>query len=263
MIGCDDLLIGGTVTAGGVTGGYSVNGTAYSVGDWSELFGGTGLTGRQLEVLGRPGGYMTGDLLGRSRFFNLELVILDRNTSGGLTEPTSQEQRDENTDVLLATIASGVPQVLEVLMADGSSRYITATALDASPIEQPRRQRRITIPYETTWPYWRDAGAVSTDTMSGADTLAVAGKQPVYDAVLTFAGNGSLTHPGLGWSITIAGASGAVVVDLGNRTVTEGGNEATNRMRRTGGRVWGWFTPGNNSVTAAGTTVGVAYRAQY
>lgn len=263
MIGCDDLLIGGTVTSGGVTGGYSINGTAYSVGDWSTIFGGSGLSGRQLEVLGRPGGFMTGDLLGRSRFFNLDLVILDRNTSGGLTEPTSAEQRDENTDVLLQTIASPTPQVIEAIMADGSSRYIEATALDASQIDQARRLRSITIPYETTWPFWRDAGAVTTDTLSGADTLVVAGKQPIYDAVLTFAGNGSITHPALGWSITIAGAAGAVVVDLGNRTVTESGNEATNRMRRSGNREWGWFTPGNNSVTVATTSVGVAYRAQY
>jgi hypothetical protein len=263
MIGCDDLLIGGTVTAGGVTGGYSINGTAYSVADWSSIFGGSGLSGRQLEVLGRPGGYMTGDLLGRSRFFNLELVILDRNTTGGIDEPTAREQKELNTDILLQTIASPVAQVLEVVMADGSSRYIEATALSASPINQPRRQRRITIPYETTWPYWRDAGAESTDTLSGSDTLAVTGRQPIYDAVLTFAGDGSITHPALGWSITIAGSGGAVVVDLGNRTVTEGGNEATNRMRRTGNREWGWFTVGNNSVTVAGTSVGVAYRAQY
>ena len=266
VLGCDDLRLGGTLSSTGITGGVSINGTAYSVTDWSSIFGTAGLSSSQVEVYGRPGAFTAGDLLGLPYSFNLDLAILDRNSTGGLSEPTYPEQLQANTDAFLALLASSSPQLLEVDMPDGTSRFRRVTNFFPAPIRQPRALRTITAPLADNWPYWHEGGNESTDTITGADTLVVGGNVDVYDAVLVFAGDGTFTHSTLGWAIEVVGSSGAVTVDLGNRTVEEGGNPAPNRIRRTvvpgSGRVWGWFTDGNNSVTSDVSVV-VTWRDQY
>ena len=117
------------------------------------------------------------------------------------------------------------------------------------------------MPLVADWPYWSVGGQEETDTISGADTMTVGGTQDVYDAVLVFAGDGTFTHSGLGWNIEVTGSGGAVTVDLGARTVTEGGNPAPNRIRRSNAD-WGWFEPGSNSVTSD-VSVTVTWRNQY
>jgi hypothetical protein len=263
---CDDLRIGGVLSSTGIAGGTSINGTAYTITDWSEIFGAVGMSGSPVEVFGRPGSYFAGDGLPSSRFPTLNLAILDRNTSGGLTEPTFAEQKEANTDTFLAIAASRSPVPLEVTMADGTERYLLVRNLDDALISQPRRLRTISIPLYAEWGWWHAGGNESTDTINGADTLVVGGSVPVYDAVLTFAGDGTFTHSTLGWAIEVTGSGGPVTVDLGARTVTEGGNPAPNRIRRTVvpdmGRVWGWFTVGNNSVSSD-VSVTVTWRNQY
>lgn len=266
MTPCDDLRLGGTLSSSGITGGVSINGTAYSVTDWSGIFGTAGVSAEQVQVFGRPGAFTTGDLLGLPYSFNLDLAILEYNTSGGLTSPTFAEQKQANTDVFLALLASQTPQYLEVDMPDASKRFRRVANLFPAPLSQPRDLRTISAPMSDNWPYWHVGGNESTDTINGADTIVVGGNVNVYDAVLVFSGNGTFTHSTLGWAIEVTGASGAVTVDLGNRTVTEGGNPAPNRIRRTTvanqGRIWGWFTVGNNSVTST-VSVGVTWRNQY
>ena len=266
MIGCDDLRLGGTLSATGITGGISINGTAYTINDWSSIFGTAGVSASQVEVYGRPGGIVAGDRLGLPYFFDLNLAILDRNSSGGLTEPTYPEQLQANTDLFLGMLASQSPEYLEVDMPDGTSRFRAVSNLFPAPISQPRALRTISAPMQDTWPYWHEGGNESTDTITGADTMVVDGNVNVYDAVLVFSGDGTFTHSTLGGAIEVTGSGGAVTVDLGNRTVEEGGNPAPNRIRRTvvpgSGRIWGWFTDGNNSVTSDVSVV-VTWRDQY
>jgi len=263
---CDDLRLGGTLSATGITGGTSINGTAYSITDWSTIFGTVGMSGRPVEVFGRPGSVMAGDMLPESRFPTLNLAILDRNATGGLTEPTWQEQKQANTDAFLSLASSRSPIPLEVDMPDSSKRFLLVRNIDDAPIRQPRRLRTIQMPLYAEWGLWRAGDTQSSDTINGADTLVVGGEMPIYDAVLTFSGNGTFTHTGLGWAITIAGATGAVTVNLGTRTVTQGGNPADNLMRRTvvagQGRIWGWFDVGNNAVNST-VSVGVTWRNQF
>jgi hypothetical protein len=263
---CDDLRLGGTLSGSGITGGVSINGTAYTITDWSTIFGTAGVSSEQSQVFGRPGAILTGDLLGLPYYLDLNLAILDLDTSGTLTEPTLAEQKQANTDVFLALLASQTPQYLEVDMPDASTRFRRVQNLAPAPIRQPLELRTIGAPMTDNWPYWHEGGNESTDTISGADTMVVGGNVNVYDAVLVFAGDGTFTHSGLGWAIQVIGSSGAVTVDLGNRTVEEGGNPAPNRIRRTvipnQGRIWGWFTPGNNAVTSS-ASVGVTWRDQY
>lgn len=253
---CDDLRIGGTLSATGITGGTSVNNYGISVEDWSQILGTGGVSASVQVVNGRPGGFVAGDQLGRERYPTLNLAITDLNASGGLTSPTPPEQKQDNTDALLALVGNPAGNYYEVDMPDSTSRFLYAYNFDAAPISQPRRKRTIRIPLVSPMPYWKEGGNQSTDTINGSDTLVNGGNANVYDAVLVFAGDGSFSHNTLGWVLTISGSGGAVTVNMGARTVTEGGNAADNLLRRSGpdARKWGWFTPGNNSVT---TTVSV------
>lgn len=258
---CNDLRLGGSLSATGISGGTTINDTALSVADWSGLLGSPGMTGTMAQVNGRPGGYVAGDRLGLPRFPTLSMNILDRDHSGGLTAPTAAEQKQDNTDEFLALLTAPSGNYLEVDMPDNTSRFLYVYNFDAAPIRQPRRLRSIVAPLQSPMSYWKEGGNQSSDTISGADTLVNGGNREVYDAVLVFAGDGTFTHSGLGWDLTITGSTGAVTVDLGARTVTMGGNPADNVLTRNN-RAWGWFTPGNNSVTST-VSVGVTWRASW
>lgn len=266
MSRCDDLRIGGTLGASGISGGLSINSTALQVSDWAGLLGVAGIHGSALAVNGRPGTFLAGDLLGRSRFFNLSMRI----TGWGpvnfvLTEGSEARQIWENTDDLLTALT--VPETyLEVDLPDATSRFLRITNLDPAFTTRHNQAREISVPLSSDWPYWHQGGVQESTVVSGATNVAVGGRKAVYDPVLVFAGNGTFTHSTLGWAIQVIGAAGAVTVDLGERTVTEGGSPALNRIRRTPatgqGRVWGWFTPGANSVTST-VSVTVTRRAQF
>lgn len=260
MITCDDLRLGGTLSSSGITGGTSINSTAIMVDNWAGLFGTPGITGQALEVNGRPGVIYGGDFLGRGRFFNLPIRATRFGPNMTLTEPTPQEQLSANTDTFLR-LATVPLTYLEVDMPDGTSRFLRVTNLDPSYTNFSEKNRVWSMPFISDWPYWREGGAEDTDTISGADTIVIAGDKAVYDAVLVFAGDGTFTHSDLGWWIEVTGSAGPVTVDLGTRTVTEGGSPATNRIRRNS-RDWGWFTTGTNNVTSD-VSVGVATRPQY
>lgn len=258
---CDDLRLGGTLTGTGITGGLSINDTAISVFDWSGIFGHAGLTGSALEVNGRPGGFFAGDLLGRPRFPILNLEIHDIGPGGLLVEPDACQQLQANTDDFLELLADPAGNYLEVDMPDATSRFLHVAALDPALFSQPEALRRISAPLVGDWPYWREGGNQSTDTISGADTITNLGRVSIYDAVLVYAGDGTFQNTTAGWEIEVVGSGGAVTVDLGNRTVTEGGTPANNRIRRDS-RDWGWFLPGVNSVTSDVSVV-VTWRIQF
>lgn len=262
---CDDLRLGGTLSSSGITGGVSINGTAYTVTDWSTIFGTPGQSGSQVEVFGRAGAESVGDLLPQGSAFTLSIAILDRNTAGGLTEPTKAEQKQANTDRFLSLLASRSGVYLEVDIADGTSRFKLVRNFTPAPVQQPRRLRTVRAPLVSDWGLWHEGGMEDSETISGGDTITIDG-ETVWDAQLVFSGDGTFTHSDLGWAIEVTGSSGPVTVNLGNRTVTEGGVAATNRIRRTTvpqmGRFWGWFVNGVNNVTSD-VSVDVVWREQY
>ena len=260
---CDDLLIGGTLSASGITGNTSINSTALMVYDWSGLLGTPGISGSSLGVNGRPGGFLAGDQLGRQRFFNVNIQATKYGPNITLTEPTADEQLRENTDDFL-TLITEPETLLEILEPDGSRWYLVVTNLDAGYTNRARTTRRWSIPLVSDWPYWRRTTS-ETQTLNGVDQMNIQGRKSIYDAVLVFSGDGTFTHTDLGWAIEVTGSTGPVTVDLGARTVIEGGSPATNRIRRTPaageGRVWGWFTTGLQNVQSD-VSVDVTFREQ-
>ena len=251
---CDDLRLGGTLSGSGITGGTTINGTALAVDDWSGIFGHAGISFTPVEVSGRPGSYLVGDGLGRARFPILNMRVDPLGPAGILTAPDACEQIWDNTDIFLALLANPAGQYLEVDLPDTTKRFIQVFALESAVVSQPVKVRRISVPLISPNPYWRAGGTQSTDTISGADTIVAAGTVNVYDPVFVFSSNGTFTHSGLGWTLTITGAVSAVTVDVGARTVKQAGINRDDLLTVNNSK-WAWLTPGNNSVTSSVSTV--------
>ena len=258
MVACDDLKLGGTLSSAGITGGLSINNTAISVADWSTLFGSPGMSASVAEVYGRPGGYIAGDRLALSRVFSLDATIHKWPANPANCTPSQQALMD-NTDAFLAELAKPQGTFVEATFPDASTRFIHAYNIAPSPMIQPGSVRRFSVPMDAPWPYWMSGGTEKTDTLSGSDSLLVGGNAPLHNAVLSFAGDGSLSCPALGWTLTVAGSSAAVEVNLGTRKVVMSGSPAPNVLTRDR-RDWAWFMPGANAVTATGTTITVTWR---
>lgn len=261
MAACNDLRLGGTLAGSGLSGGLSINSTALAVRDWSGLLGHSGVAYTPATVEGRPGGWLTGDGLGKARLMTLNMNITRWGPALALVEPDASQQLVANTDDFLSLLADKDGNYLELDMPDGSKRFQHVTALDPASIRQVTNSRSIGVPLWAEWPYWSAGGTESTDTIAAGDTMVIGGNVNVYDAVLVFAGNGAFTNTTEGWTLTIAGASGAVTVDLGERTVTQASIAADQLLTRTD-REWGWFSPGNNSVTS-NVSVVVTWRNQF
>ena len=254
MVDCDDLRLGGTLSATGIAGGTSINSTAIHVQDWSGVLGNPGVSLTPFSVTGRPGDLLVGDALPKSRLLTLNMEITRWGpVNGGLVEPTEQEQVVANTDDFLTLLANPLGNYLEITLPDTTLRFVKAYALDPAQVNQDRTLRRISVPMFAS-PYWRAGGNQSTDTISGADTLTTMGRVTVYDPVLVFSGDGAFTNSTAGWTLTITGSTGAVTVDVGARTVTMGGVPADQVLTVTD-REWGWFLPGANTVTSSVSTV--------
>lgn len=258
---CDDLRLGGTLASSGLTGGTSINSTALAVSDWAGLLGVPGVNLSALEVNGRPGAFFAGDGHGGPRVFSLPLTVTRWGPSGvgSLVETSENRQLSANTDTFLDLASEA--NYLEVDMPDGTSRFLYVRNLDPAYTTRATRFRDIRIPFVSDWPYWREGGQENTQVINGADVMVFGGNKPVYDAVLAFAGDGTLSHDDEGWSIEVTGSAAAVTVDLGDRTVVESGAPATNRIRRDS-RDWGWFPVGTNNVTSD-VAVTVTWRDQY
>lgn len=261
MTPCDDLLIGGTLSGSGLTGGVSIQDSRIFVSDWSGLLGKVGYDRQLIAVAGRAGGYVVGDGVPDVRFLTLNLGVTRWADSGqgSLTEASEAEQVDANTDLILGYLGDPDGFYLERVLADGTSRFVHAYAIDPFPFQQ-RTWRRMSVPLRSDTPYWRQGGTESTDTLSGSDTLTNAGNARLYDGVLVFPSTGAtIASTALGWSATTAATSAAVTVDLGARTVKRGGTDVDGLLTLTNG-VWPFFEPGANAVTVTGSAITATWR---
>ena len=261
MTVCNDLRLGGSLDeTEGITGGTTINGTALSVDDWSDLFGHVGISYSPVEVAGRPAAFPVGDGLPKARFPMLSMRIRPKAECEASLDPIAV--LFERTDHFLALLADSNGQYLEVDHPDGTSRFIKVFALEAAPIIQPRDYRRIRVPLFSPNQFWHEGGMENVAGVNGVDTINVGGTVNVYDPVIHFSGNGTFVHLDQDWSITVFGAgAGTVHVDLGARTVIQGGEHVDQVLRPTN-RLWGWFTPGTNNVQSDVAT-SVSWRDQW
>lgn len=107
------------------------------------------------------------------------------------------------------------------------------------------------------WPYWHELPQV-TRASATSHSFTTGGTAPIADMVATFAGDGILTYAAGGSILEIAGSSGAVVVDVGRRTVTQGGVPARGLLRLGDGTPAHWMRWPAQTAIAVTSTVGVA-----
>lgn len=243
---CNDLRLGGTLSASGITGGVSINNSRIAIADWSGIFGHVGHSYQNLAVAGRPGVVLTGDGLPLERFVTLPLLITRWNETGrgALTAPSEGAQMWDNTDLLIGYLGTRTGFYLEVDDPDGTKRFTFCYAANADPISQTK-WRRITVALISPWPYWKLGGTEFTNTASGAGTITVTGNVPVFDPVITFSAAGTYSNTTAGWTLT---TTGACVIDVGARTVQVGGVNNDNLLTRTD-REWAWFEVGANTIS--------------
>ena len=79
---CEDIKIGGTVTAAGITGGTSVSNHALMVADYSGLWGTVAKRASVQRSIGQPGGVVTGLELPDYRIQTLTLRSTDMTSTG-------------------------------------------------------------------------------------------------------------------------------------------------------------------------------------
>lgn len=248
---CDDLRIGGTLSASGLTGGTSIGNAGIVVQDWSGLFGHVGYSSFAARVAGRPGITLVGDALPKERYLTLNLAFTQKLRTGGAVQTSPGAYLWNNTDTILAFMSNPTGFYLEVDDPFTTTRFVFCNSPDPASIDYLRQERRAVFPLVATHPFWKQGGTEITATGSGAGTITNAGNATVYDAIISFSGAGNFINSTAGWTLTV---SAACVVNLGLRTVTVGGVNSDNLLTGRTSQAWGWFLPGANTISRSVTS---------
>ena len=170
--------------------------------------------------------------------------------------------RRENVNELLRIFGkrgSGIAVEWDVPDLAGSIVTLTNTARvrESVPVTG-NHLRGVDVALEYPYPYWH-VGALVELATAASHTFTPAGYSEVWDMVLTFAGDGVAEHDETGDTITVVGSAGPVTVDVGARTILEGGSPARNRARFN--RPWWmrWNAGEEVNLTVTGTTLAVDY----
>lgn len=253
-MGCDDLLIGGTLGDNAITGGVSIANEGIAVEAYGGLYGPPRQRGLVSDISGQAGGQSTSseERLPAARLFNLPIIIGDVNPATGEADGglTTAEWTARNQDTVDSIIHSRSGFLLEHVRCDNTRRFLRVFQ-NGQPLTNVRGilERLMIVQCVAPYPYWRST-LTTSDTITTTDTLTVGGSAPVYDATIVFSGDGTFTNTHTGQSITVAGSTGAVTVKTGDgRTVTQGGNPARNLVTVTDDE-WMRFDPGTVNVTA-------------
>jgi hypothetical protein len=269
-VNCDRIRIGGTVSGSSITGGTTIGGQDIAITSYSGLQGFPGRRGQVAETLARDGGGRPNDWDYRPRLLTLNVAAYDLGADGsfdmGITERC--EQLEANIDTLMGLVNGDTDGdvVIERDMADGSTRWISGIVLEAFDLNEGPIFGAGAAAYQATvfvrcpHPWWQSE-TLNTQTISGAGTVTVAGNVRLSNPVLTFAGDSVLSMPG-GVSLSVVGSSGAVVVDVGNRTVTEAGAPADSLLRPSH-RYWARLDVGSNAVNRTGANIDIDWRDQW
>lgn len=261
---CDRIRFGGTISGSTLSGGTLVESQAIALTTWSGLLGHPGYRGTNSVTLGRDGSSHRAKPY-RERMFTLSVAAWNRDSVGTITAPGGKcEELDDNQDTLLGLIdGNGGQFIIEQDMTDGTTRWIRAEVsagayyVDGPVFGESFAARTLFVPLVSAYPFWQSE-TLNSDTLSGSDSLVNAGNGRISNAVLTFAGDGTLTNSDNGQTLTVAGSSAAVTVDVYAQTVTMSGSPADNVLTP-GDSQWMTFSAGTTSVTTT-VSVGVSYR---
>lgn len=200
--------------------------------------------------------------------FEIPLVVFPVDRTTGLVTTTAYQHMQENLDFLFGKAAPVGSQATVRKQVDALPvREILAElvdGVDVGPYRENPTTRALVLRWSAAIPYWRELPILASGS---PPTYNPGGNAPVTDAVITFTGGTDprLTNNTTGDWIELSGTlASPVVVDVGARTVTQGGSPVLDLFSRNLRR-WMTFRPAANSLTlTGGGSVSIAgYRKWY
>lgn len=116
---------------------------------------------------------------------------------------------------------------------------------------------RMLVDLVLQYPWWHELPLIPRGSAS-SHSFTTGGTAPIADMVLTFAGNGTLTYAAGSSVLEIADGTGAVIVDVGRRLVTQAGLPARGLLRLGASTPAHWMEWPANTAISLTSTVGVA-----
>jgi hypothetical protein len=255
------IRFGGTITGSTITGGTSVESQAIGLTNHSGYLGHPGRSGFNSRLLGTDGSYYRPKPTA-PRVFTMSVAAWDRDSAGTITAPNGKcEELEDNQDTLLGLIeANGGQFMIERDMEDTTTRWIMAEVngpayfVEGPLFGEVHAAYTLLIPLLAAYPYWQSE---TLNTEAGGATLVNDGNGRISNSVITLGGSATLENDETGDVIENLDGS-AIIVDVGARTVTQGGNPA-DALLDPATPEWMRFVGGTNNLTTSGS-VSISYR---
>lgn len=245
-------------------GGVIIATLAHGIEDFDGHVIAPALRGGDITEVWRPGYVPSGyNLVPEATVQRLKIWAAPWDADGDVDPNKGAEgHRRENVNNLLKLFGrrgSGLAIEQDVPDLAGGVVTLTNTARVREAVPVTGNQlRAIDVTLEYPYPFWH-IGPVISRPAAASHVFTPGGYSEIWDMVFTFAGNGVMVHEETGDTVTTVGAAGAVTIDVGARTITEGGSAARNRARFN--RPWWqrWNAGEEVTLTVTGTTVAVDY----
>lgn len=263
---CSRLRLGGSISGSVLTGGTIIDAAGIAITSQSGLFQFPGFRGLNPQLLGSDGAFHRTGKAVRPKVITLNFRAYGRDATGIVTT-TKREHLEANLDSIFSLIAgAGERAILERDMADGTTRWIYIQVLNpASYIRAPffnSEMGAYDLPVIATahYPFWQSEVQTTTVIPAGAGTIVNAGNARISNMSLAFAAAGSITNDPDGDVVT---ATAAVTVDVGEKTISNGGAPTPGRVSPFNREHWFRTGAGSVAVTVATTTVTAIYRSHW
>lgn len=222
--------------------------------------------GSNIEIPFRDGSIAQPDKFYREKDFALSVIIMPNNTTGAVTHTNGRRAHiRENLDILMGELYStsliAVQRDEPAYPGAGTVTYESlCEVVDVIPVTGSvgPLARQMIIRFRMPIPFWR---VLPEKTGQGTPSVSNGGNAPVTDMVITFTGgtNPLLTNTTTSETILITDAMATpVIVDVGARTVTQGGSPADGLITP-GTDNWMKFIPGTNNLTLGSGSVSIDF----
>lgn len=217
-----------------------------------------------LPVAFRHGTVPRFDAYSDERRWPLLITLFPTDESGDQDEDFGRVgQLEANLDDLFTVLAKrddfiDVRQLIPVDDGSGEPLELQGDAICASYVELEGNdtiwgvQVELVFPY----PYWHELPKIERSAAT-SHSIVTGGTAPIADMVLTLAGDGTVSLDGTAM-FRIDGSSGPVVVDVGKREVTQGGELAMGLFRPTVNMPENWMEWPAQTAVSLTSTVNVA-----
>ena len=216
-----------------------------------------------MTLLGSDGDYhRTGKAI-RAKTITLNLRAYGRDATGIVTTSVGEHLEANIDDILELIAGAGEQVILEMDMADGSTRWIKIQPLVESQFQEGAYFNPSMGSYDfplivsAAYPMWQSEAEHTQIVTPGADTIVNAGNARISNAVYALAGAGTFTNDDDGDVLT---ATAAVTVDVGTRQISNGGSPTPGRLDPPNKLWWFRLRAGTTNVTAATVNTTVTYR---